>query len=174
MVRYITFLFIIFALPLFSQKHDKIYKLKVYTKDGGMTKGYLQRFSDSTIIISPRAIPNGDSRIVAFSNIKSIKARNNKSMWLGPVIGAAAGAVIGGIVGFASYEPGSCHGFFIFCVDYGPEYEIIKGAVIGVVSGGLIGLAVGSISKEIVLNGNKTADEQVMAELGKFVVPQPK
>lgn len=150
----------------FAQPKNKVYKLRILTKDGQTKKGYLRELNDSTLAISPTPAKS-ITEVIAYQAISKIKARDRKAIVKGAIIGAASGAVIGAFVGAASYEPVDCSGTWI-CIDYGPTYDIMGGALLGGMAGALIGLAIGSSSKEI--QTDKRDPEQLRNELKKYIV----
>jgi hypothetical protein len=154
---------------IIAQPNPKVYKLKVYFKNGKVASGYLQNLNDSSIVISPRPNLTSPKERIYYKSIASLRIRDRKALWKGPVIGAAAGAILGAIIGFVSYEKPDCSGAFI-CFDFGPEYSALSGATIGGLSGALLGLAIGSSSKEIQLKQNSNSGDYLYGTLSKYVI----
>ncbi len=152
----------------FAQPKNKVYKLRIQTKDGQTKKGYLMELNDSTLALSPTLVKT-NTEVIAYQVISKIKVRDRKALVKGVLIGTSCGAFIGAIVGFASYEPVDCSGAFL-CLDYGPQYDVLGGAVVGAMAGGLLGLIIGSASKEIPID--KFDTEQLQNELKIYIVYQ--
>jgi hypothetical protein len=51
-------------------------------------------------------------------------------------LGSLTGIIVGGIIGYASYKPPDCTWF---CIDFGPGFDALGGAVVGIIPGGILG-----------------------------------
>ena len=172
MNRLITLILLVAAIQVVAQPKNKIYKLRVFITDGKVKSGYLRELNDSVIVISPQPVLRSKTESIPLKSIKSVRARDRHALWRGTLLGAAGGALLGALIGVATYEPTDCTGAFI-CLDFGPGYNAAGGAVIGALSGAVIGLAAGSSSKEIKLNEGQDSSKLISGELGQYII-QPK
>jgi len=76
-----------------------------------------------------------------------VSAGSHTQRKLGAKIGLASGMLLGAIVGFASYRDPHCQGEG-FCIDFGPGFDAMAGAVTFGAAGTLVGFLVGTRSFE--------------------------
>ena len=161
-------LFLMLTL-LFSAEAQKRYIVHVALKSGETLKGVLIRTTKDSLTIQKK-IRNLPPIRLGASEIKSIRIRKRGSMRLGLGIGAGTGAIIGGIIGYASYTPPDCSNS-LFCFDFGPEFDTIGGGLIGAAAGSLVGLAIGSAGKEFIVEGDQTRFDLFADEFKKTGSP---
>ena len=65
----------------------------------------------------------------------------------GTVIGFLSGAALGALLGAATYKPSKCPGA-TWCLDFGEEFNVAGGAVVGAGAGTLIGLMIGAAPRD--------------------------
>jgi hypothetical protein len=139
-----------------SVQEIKIYNARIIFKTDllNSVRGTLYDVTDTSIVISPRILSKGFSednlylKKVYYNDIKTIKIRKKGNMTEGLIFGALAGGLAGFFLGYSGGDepPG-----FISITAEG------KGAALGLVGaslGGLIGLAIGSVSIKIPINGS--------------------
>lgn len=161
----IIILLLTLGINAIAQPSPKIYKLKITTKTGRVKSGYLREMTDSTLVISPQPLSGSPVESVKNRSIQSISVRERHAVWKGTLIGAGAGAFVGGLIGYASYEKPSCSGGF--CFDLGPEADTLGGAILGGAAGAIIGLVAGSSSKQVKLN---SAGSNSFDNLDKYII----
>jgi uncharacterized protein YcfJ len=159
-------LFLLAMLVITSSVHAQRnrYKANIILINGKSTKGYLNALTDSALTITNRVTTE-----IKVSEIRKIKMRHRSSLWKGTVIGTATGAVLGGVIGYSTYEEPDCAGF---CIDFGPEGDAMAGAVLGAGVGALLGLAIGANSKDFLINGNVSSYKQHIPMLQTYVYPR--
>lgn len=144
-LRFLAFL-MLFSYGLNAQNNSKtiqIYKVWVKEMDGSRTKGVLYSADEQSIKISKNnSFSSSNLIVIDDEKIDVIKIRRKGKIGKGAWIGAASGAGIGIALGLGS--------------DSGELKSVIaiaEGLFLGIVGTG-IGAAVGSIKKNIQINGN--------------------
>lgn len=104
--------------------------------------------SDSLILRSDK-----DSGTVALptaqlSRLEVSRGRRTQKV-RGAGIGFLSGAVIGALVGLATYEDPSCSGEAWVCLDFGPQFDAAVGATLLGGVGALVGTMMGSREREL-------------------------
>jgi hypothetical protein len=96
-------------------------------------KGYFVRTGDSALVL----VKGKDSIQLNYRNIQSVKTGKSTGhdIFLGAVIGASAGTVIG-LAGYQKPEPNTVYFF-----DYGPGFD----ATLGLLTGATLGAVVGGV-----------------------------
>ncbi len=147
-------LFTITLMQSQGQVKKTIYRTRIEFLNGEIAKGYLFALNDSNIQISTSFKPFSDT-IFAIHQIKKISLRKKNAKGNGFLIGMASGAVVGAVIGYASYSPPPpCVGGFCINLFDGPDYSALGGAILGSLTGGMLGLAAGARYKKYVINGD--------------------
>lgn len=156
--------FVFFSLTVYST--DSIPSRKIALKtllvsmDGKKHKGYLSHLNDSSVYISDVQIiyGNPDTRAqkkFVYSDISQISLRRKGSIARGYLFGTLGGAVIGAIIGLATYQKPNCDPNAWFCFDFGPGVDALGGGLIGALGGGLAGGIIGAAGKKAFKIGGK-------------------
>ena len=167
-----TIVFHAFAQPKSNVNRAKVYKLKVFTKSNRVKSGYLRSLNDSTMVISSQPLFDSPLESISYKSIAFIRVRGRQSLWKTSLLGAAGGALLGSMIGLATYEKPDCSNAFV-CIDFGPGFNMVAGAFFGGVSGALIGLAAGSSSRKIQIKQNQNSGGYIYGEMTRYVI-QPK
>jgi hypothetical protein len=173
MVLFTYLLIIVFLIMITEadaqQLHkQKAFKMKITTKDGSFKRGYLLSMQDSTVYLNENP-DDAEPFEVKFDQIKTIRIRRKHSIRRGIGIGMGTGALVGFIIGYASYEKPDCSGGSL-CFDFGPEYDGFAGMALGGLIGGAIGGIAGAASKKIEINGDQNSFELIKPELAKYQI----
>ena len=109
-----------------------------------LMRGRFQRLSGDTLVLALSADSSLRTILVPGHQLERLSGRTSGT-GQGAVLGFLVGAVAGGIIGSQAYEPCNPAGSFGCIVDFGPAPEIIGGAALFGVIGGLAGAAIGSL-----------------------------
>ncbi len=91
-----------------------------------------------------RLVCGSSSSRIPVDSVRSLTRPGTSHFWTGAGYGTLGGAVLGGIIGGATYEkPNSTSGFTL---DFGPGFNIVGGAIAGAVGGFLVGGVIGATS----------------------------
>lgn len=151
--RILLILFILIAITLPAQVKKNRYRIKVIFVNDAILKGDLISLNDSSIhMVKYR--PMADT-VLMINDIMKISVLRKGAPTTGFLAGLGIGAGLGAAIGYVSYSPPSCDGGF--CLDFGPEFSALGGALLGGVAGGLIGMAARSVYTEYPIYGNRNA-----------------
>jgi len=144
--------------------------VRVALKSGETLKGVLIRTTRDSLTMQKK-IRNLPPTSIAASDISSIRIRGKKALWIGLAIGAGTGVVASGITGYASYSPTpycAANPNDLFCFnELDQALNTFAGAVIGGLTGSLVGLAIGSASKEFKIEGDQAQFDLFATEFKK-------
>ena len=117
-------------------------RVRVRTVDAGTIIGRVLAVQGDTLRVTrdgaPLVISVPTSQITALD----VSVGRHKRRWKGAGLGFAAGMVLGGAVGAATYKSNSCTGDF--CDIYGPWPNVVAGAVLAGTAGAITGAVLGS------------------------------
>lgn len=141
---------LMFPLLLIGQK-SKPYKVWIDQMDNSrVIKGFLYSADDKSVKISKiaKATDSSSLLIVDAERINQIKLRRKGKIGRGAGIGAASGALLGGILGLADGddEPG--------WFSATKEEKAVGGGILLFIPGAAIGAGIGAIKMKIVIQGN--------------------
>jgi hypothetical protein len=169
----------LFLIPAFGhakrKRKPKVYKVWVYTMDDVRVKGYLSKADSSGVVVSgtPSRI-SPDTLRINFENIKSVKYRRKGAGGRGTLIGLGSGATAGFLLGIAGGDQTStCHGWFggtYTCTTPAEEVGTVY-AVLGGVTGSIVGAIAGGSKKEMIIEGGPTRYAKQLESLKNLVVP---
>ncbi len=165
-MRKIFFAAVVLMLPfiLIAQKR-KPHKVWIKQMDNStVIKGFLYSADDDSVKIS-KTIAGIDSTSVIrvdAERINLIKLRRKGRIGRGIGIGAASGALLGGILGLADGddEPG--------WFSATKEEKAVGGGVLLFIPGAAVGAGVGAIKKKIVIEGNMENYRKKIVELRTY------
>jgi len=145
------------TIDLIPERHKR-YIVRITLNSEEILKGELIRATRDSLTVQKK-IRNLPPTRVAASEIKSIRIRGKIAVWTGLSIGASTGIVVGGIAGYATYSPTSycsSNPSSPFCFnELGQGVNTFVGAVIGGLTGSLLGLAIGTANREFIVEGNQ-------------------
>jgi hypothetical protein len=145
------------AIAQKAKSNPKVFIARIAMMDDTRAKGVLYLVSDTTIVLIPlgkKGLDGKDSVVIRTRDVKHITTKRK-----------ASGAVAGLVVGALSYKE-TC--------DYGPCLDdegasAAGGAILGGMTGMIVGGIIGSISRTFKINGKPLTQEQ-RAKLEKFAL----
>ncbi len=151
-MRKIIFVAIVLMYPfILNAQKSKPYRVWIHQMDHTeVLKGFLYSVDEYSIKISKNRsdIDSASVFVVDVKGIDLIKLRRKGRIGRGAGIGAASGALLGGIMGLADGddEPG--------WFSATKEEKAVGGGVLLAIPGAVVGAGVGAIKKKIVIDGN--------------------
>lgn len=143
-------LFTAISISTQAQGKENIYRIQIKFLNGDIVKGYLIALNDSSITLI-QSIKHAKDTTFSISQIKDIRLRKKHAVGTGFLAGSVSGGITGAFIGYGSYSP--CDDTS-WCLDAGPELSALGGAFIGIISGGILGLATGTANKKFDINGD--------------------
>ncbi len=124
--------------------------------------GYLSGINDSSVQLSTKRVAfsnlslgNPSYKTYNYGDIEKMKIRKYGSLGRGIGYGALIGAGFGAIVGLVTYQkPAPGNGWFS-SLDFGPGFNALGGAILGILPGLIIGGIIGSKTMKFNIHGNK-------------------
>ena len=163
--------------PAIAQEKSKVYKVWLNQIDKGYKiTGFLYDINDSTLFVSYDYTKNGYANnqpvfnTIAAADIGFIKLRQRGAVGKRILIGAAVGAVLGGIIGFAQGddEPNTTLLSLLTDPSFTKEQKAGMGAFIGAQAGVLIGALLGTIKIKIPINGDRNLYKSKLQKLNGY------
>ena len=164
------------STKLLSDKEDK--KIKIYktwislNNESRILKGALYEIKDSSIFVSSSlskqdySTGNFQKSKIYYNNIDIIKTRQKHSVGKRTCIGAIAGFVIGGMIGFLSGDDNPDEVYFASTASQKAKED----AIILAIGGAGIGALCGLIKIKIPINGNLENFKRNTSKLKKFSI----
>lgn len=162
-LRLLSLLLVLFTLSAVHSQKKRNYKAWVTLTDESKVKGILYSVNEEGILVMDEGLLD----TVAFLNsteINILRLRKKGNIGKGAWIGAASGAIIGGIIGFADGDdtPG--------ILSMKAEEKALAAGVGLAVPGTGVGIIIGSVRKKYDLKGNPKTYQNLVSELREYAM----
>lgn len=153
MVRFFFFVSLMtVSFCLAAQFKRNSYRIKIECFNGDMPRGFLIALNDSSIRMITFERRRQVDTVYSFRTIKQVSLRRKNAPGIGFVSGLGVGAGLGAFIGYIAYAPPDCDGGW--CLDWGPGFSALGGAVLGGLTGSLVGTGIGSSYARFPINGD--------------------
>ncbi|MCX2718786.1 hypothetical protein [Lentiprolixibacter aurantiacus] len=167
-ISIIALLMFLFALSSLQAQKVKFYKAKVTLNNDTRVKGILYGVSEEGLLLMDKNLVDTVMTIDPRS-ITLIKLRRSGRVGRGALIGASGGALLGAVIGNASYSSSNdCEGWF--CYSPSREETVYGGAIFFGVQGAIIGALIGTGSRKFEINGDTSIYNTYISELRSFAL----